>query len=133
MSQGYGHVRTPLGGLIGPESQLLDVFSFSYIYPQLNFPQLLHDPLEMCEILCMGMCSIFGISQALGTYWATGPRHPNRGLLEAILYTYLRRLVVVVLQSYQDGDAKLAGRVVGPLKLRQSMATGNSASARLAS
>ena len=57
VSQGYGHVRTPLGGLIEPKSQLLDVFSFGYIYTQ-----LLHDALEMCKILCMGMCSIFGIS-----------------------------------------------------------------------
>ena len=95
---------------------ILDVCGM-HVYMQCLNPKLIHDFLEMYEVLCMGMCNILSASRALGTYWATRSEHPDRGLLEAVFDTYLCWLIVVVCQSYQNRDAQRARRVVWLLKL----------------
>ena len=70
------------------------------------------------------MCNVFSLAQGIGPHWVKWPKHPYWALLEAILYAYLHWLIVAVFQSYQDRDAQLIRRVVGLLKLWQSMATG---------
>ena len=88
-----------------------------HVYMQCLHPKPIHDFLKMYEVLCMGMCNILSVSQALGTQWATRSEHPDWRLFEAVFDTYLCRLIVVVCQSYQNRDAQLARRVVGLLQL----------------
>ena len=50
-SQGYVQISIPLRSLVQPKSYLFDRFTFAYTHAE-----LVHDFLEMYEVLCIGMC-----------------------------------------------------------------------------